>query len=387
MPSTLLRYFLKRWSLPLLGALLFYGGLLLANDVVGQSKEIFSQGASFYWLIPILATTLPETFVIVLPMAAVLGGFIGTQNLSEGSEMVASQGLGVGMRAILKPWLLLSGGLVLLATLNAHLVVPKISTLQTKLEAQMMDETKTRRVRPGAAPWYLDGGEGKDICVWVAETGEIHLLEVSPEGVQHVIAKNLSWFRDARAVENRALILELSEIQGCLVQGDDRVSHLNEKSQRLKIPLPDTPKLLASTPLRYLSTPLLLTMRTPAAWNELCRRITLPISVAALLLFGIALGFSHPRFHQGGGVLKSLGVIIAYYLLLCSISRIGFSPEIGSQLLYYFQCRSYSSLPGFCCCITACCHTIPIALLSWRSSSTWRVCAGVPKNWGRFRTN
>jgi lipopolysaccharide export system permease protein len=315
-PSTLLRYFLKRWTWPLLGALVFYGGLLLASDMVRQSKLIFDQGASFQWLIPFLATTLPETLAMVLPMAAVLGGVLGTQALSEGSEMVASQGLGVGMRAILKPWLILSTFLLLLATFNAHMVVPRISTLQTRLEAQMMEETKTRRVRPGAEPWYLNRGPGDDVCVWVAPNNEIHLMESSPAGVQHVIAKSLAWYRDSKSNESPSLILELNDIQGCLVQGGDRVSHLQEKSQRLRIPLPDGPRLLRATPLRYYSTGQLLTLKTPQSLVELCRRITLPLSTAALLLLGIALGFSHPRFHKGGGVIKSLGVILAYYLLL-----------------------------------------------------------------------
>jgi len=315
-PTTLLRYFLKRWSIPLLGALVFYGGLSLANEMVQASREIFRQGASFRWLIPMLATTLPEILAMVLPMAAVLGGVLGTQNLSEGSEMVASQGLGVGLRSILKPWLILSALLVLFAMVNAHLIVPEVSVLQTQLKAQMIEATKIDRVRPGAAPWYLDGGNGDDVCVWVARTGEIHLMEASGDGVQHVVAKGLSWFEDQKAVENRSLILELNDIQGCLVQGSDRVSHLKEKSQRFKIPLPEAPRLLKSTPLRYLSTRQLFSMGTPASRNELCRRITLPISAAALLLFGIALGLSHPRFHKGGAILKSLGVILAYYLLL-----------------------------------------------------------------------
>ena len=316
MPSILLRYFLKRWTWPLFGALVFYGGLFLAKEMVDKSKDIFSQGASFTWLVPLLLSTMPEILGTVLPMAAVLGGVLGTQELSEGSEMVASQGLGVGLRAILKPWLILACALVLLASLNAHLLVPKVATLQTRLQAEMMEDTKVQRVRPGAAPWYLDRGPGDDVCVWVAPNGEIHLMESSPAGVQHVVAKDLSWFRDPKAIDNPSLILELNDIQGCLVQQDERVSHLKERSQRLKIPLPETPKLLTPTLLRYLPTTRLFSLATPDSKIELCRRITLPLSTAALLLLGIALGLSHPRFHKGGAILKSLGVILAYYFLL-----------------------------------------------------------------------
>ena len=84
-PRLFTRYLLTRWSLPLLGALLFYGCLLVAQEMVGISREIFQQGAPLRWLLPLLAATLPEILGMVLPMAAVLGGLLGTQNLMEGS--------------------------------------------------------------------------------------------------------------------------------------------------------------------------------------------------------------------------------------------------------------------------------------------------------------
>jgi len=49
---------------------------------------------------------------------------------------------------------------------------------------------------------------------------------------------------------------------------------------------------------------------------ELARRFNLPIASCALLLLGIALGLGHPRFQKGGSIVKSLAVILVYYLLL-----------------------------------------------------------------------
>ena len=96
MPRTLPKYLFSRWLVPTAGAVLFYGGLLLANELVGISKEVFNLGASFKWLLPLILLAIPETMMMVLPMAAVLGGILGTQQLSENSELVAAQGLGIG---------------------------------------------------------------------------------------------------------------------------------------------------------------------------------------------------------------------------------------------------------------------------------------------------
>ena len=160
MPSILTKYLLRRWLFPLLGALLFYGGMLMAYEVVGVTKEIFSIGAPFRWVGPLLLLAVPENLGMVLPMAAVLGGLMGTQYLSEGSELVAAQGLGVGMRALIKPWLLLATGLLVLATLNAHLLVPWANATQISAQAKMFEEARTRFLKPGAPPGSRPGLPG-----------------------------------------------------------------------------------------------------------------------------------------------------------------------------------------------------------------------------------
>ena len=48
MPSILTRYVLRRWATPFLGALFFYGFLLLSWEMVTISKQIFSQGCLLY---------------------------------------------------------------------------------------------------------------------------------------------------------------------------------------------------------------------------------------------------------------------------------------------------------------------------------------------------
>ena len=105
MNQILFRYTLRRWLFPIGGAVLFFGGLLLAKELVDISKEVFNLGASFKWLLPLLLLAVPETFMLVFPMAAVLGGLLGTQQMVQSSELVASQGLGMGSRMLLKPYL------------------------------------------------------------------------------------------------------------------------------------------------------------------------------------------------------------------------------------------------------------------------------------------
>ncbi len=324
MPSVLTRYVLRRWTVPFLGALLFYGFLLLSWEMVQISRAIFSQGAPLRWLIPLLLTSLPENLGMVLPMAAVLGGLMGTQQLMEGSELVAAQGLGAGQRTWTRPWLIMASTLVVLAALNAHFLVPMAARIQQISRVKMAEEAKARFLRPGAPPWFPPSAPNS--AFWVSPKGQIHIMESTPQGVQHLVASTMTYALEAKADGATELQLHLTGLQGALFQtaGSGSVIHLNQEKQVLRFEIPGGARLLPPTPLRYeSSTALLHILRSPRnkdtlvqAAMEFCRRTTLPLAAAALLLLGIALGFGHPRFYRGGAMIKSLGVIMLYYLVM-----------------------------------------------------------------------
>jgi lipopolysaccharide export LptBFGC system permease protein LptF len=311
----LLKYFLKRWSLPLFGALVFYGGLLMAFEMVNISKEIFTAGAPFRWVVPLLLLAMPDNMGMVLPMAAVLGGLMGTQHLTEGSEMTAAQGLGVGMRALIKPWLILSALLLTLATLNANLFVPWANATQQRTQAQMLEEARTRFLRPGSPPWFPKANPRAG--VWMAPDGQVHLMEVTPDRVQHLVATGLSWSQDLKAFDNPKINLKMTDLKGVVLhKTDGSIGLMREKEHTYGFNIPTTPRLLQSTSARFMPTSQLFKEQSVDALIELSRRFTLPISSCALLLLGIALGLGHPRFQKGGAMVKSLGVILIYYLVM-----------------------------------------------------------------------
>jgi len=313
---TLPRYFLKRWSYPFLGALFFYGGLILAWEMVVQSRQIFALGAPFQWMIPALLLQVPETLGTVFPMAAVLGGLLGSQHLSEGSEMVASQGMGVGMRSLLWPWFLMSLVLLAVTTLNTHVLVPRVSTLQQAVQTRMVEAAQTRFLKPGSPPFFPP--DRPNFAGWFDASGEIHLMESGPQGVQHLVARSMEWTRTEQDGLLSSIGMEFKDLNGTLVQKTDgSIVHIRQKSLTLNVPVPAPSRpLLAATPVRYHSTSELLKHPSLLGLNELGLRFSLPFATCALLLLGIALGLGHPRFQKGGAILKSLGVILVYYLLI-----------------------------------------------------------------------
>lgn len=315
MPPVLIRYLLKRYGLPILGGLLFYGGLVLANELIRISKELFALGAPYRWLFPMLGGILPEVFGFVLPMAAVLGGLWGSQTLSTDSELIAAQGLGVGSSTVLKAWGLLASCLFLAAAINAHWLVPAASRFQGRMKVRMVEEARAAFLQPGGPPRFPSGNT--DRAIWMAKDGRVHLMERSPLGVQHLLSEKIQIVQNQTNSNENSFNLTLQNLKGAIYQpAEGKVILMNQQSQTIVFKTPEFNDLNIKSPLPFLGTRDLLRHQEPEAWIELSRRFTLPFATAALLLMGIALGVGHVRFQRGSPVLKSLGVILLYYLLL-----------------------------------------------------------------------
>lgn len=313
--SSLLRYFLKAWALPFLWALLFYGGIVMTYEVITITNEVITVGAPPYWSAALLLLSLPEVIELVLPMAAVLGGFMGTYNLSENYELVAAQGLGIGKNILIKPWAVLSTVLLIMTTINAHILIPKAKITQRTVQARMFEDARTRFLRPGAPPHPLSGKPQSS--VWVAPSGHIHLMEVNNDHVQHLIADSLKLRQGGNNFEHFDINIEMKNIKCILLnKADSKVTLIQQEDQTHTFKIPPTPKLFRSTNTKIETTPNLLRNINPESIIELSQRFNLPLTTCAMLLLGIALGLGHPRFNKGGAITKSVGVIVTYYVII-----------------------------------------------------------------------
>lgn len=308
------RYVLKAWLGYLLGALLLFGGLLLIHETVNLTKGLLAERASFKWLPIFLALAVPEVLGLVLPMAAIFAGLLGTQQLAQGSELVAAQGLGTGSRIFYKPWLVMSFGLVLLASLNAHVLIPASYKVQSGLRARLAEEAKQRFLRPGAPPIPLQGDPAQ--ALWTSPEGQVHILEVNAKGVQHLVSDRVSWRWDASDGNQSTLNLRLDEVSGSYLPRDGSGAvQLRQAVQNISFPIKISTGQLPSTHYRNASTGQLLGMSDAESRAELARRISLPLLAAGLLLMGIGLGYGHPRFQRGSGLSGGLGVMVLYYVV------------------------------------------------------------------------
>ncbi|MCL1892802.1 MAG: LptF/LptG family permease [Holophagaceae bacterium] len=354
MPIILIRYFLRRWGLQILAGFGFFGGLLLAWEIKSISKILFDQQASIYHLAPLLLTTIPWNVGLILPMAAVLGGLLGTQYLSEGSEFVALQGLGCGKRGFIIPWGVLSVILMLGSVINAHWVSPWASRMEKQLFYNLAQETAQSggyMPKTGEEPKLLKNGylsqsqqdseksstrsSGHSIYWGMSsDDNKLHIMQISSDSVSHLIGDKYTFkLEKVISIDNESFdSMQLSfrfedvfgkasarnrDVSGRLMDLSYKTFEVNQQIQIEK------QAYYQPTAVRHLSTSELFATSNRVDSNnqglarvELSRRFSNPIACCALLLLGIAIGLSHPRFYRGGGFVKSIGVILLYFVIV-----------------------------------------------------------------------
>lgn len=356
MPVILVRYFLKRWGLQILAGFVFFGGLLLAWELKSISRITFEQQASIATIVPLLLTTIPWNIGLILPMAAVLGGLLGTQYLSEGSEFVALQGLGCGKRGFIVPWAVLSAILMVSSVLNAHWISPWASRMERQIFYKLAQEAVTtgkylpkvgegpkliRGASPSGDNSYSELGSqsplSENLIYWgmSKDDGKLHIIQIGPNVVSHLISDRYTYNFDKvitnenDAIESMQLGFRFENVSGkatakTIDTVSGRFTDLSYKTFEINQPIHiEKQAIYQPTAMRHLSTSELLTASKSGdmplkglAGVELSRRFSNPFACCALLLLGIAIGLSHPRFYRGGAFVKSIGIILLYFVVI-----------------------------------------------------------------------
>ena len=321
----------------------------MAWEVRYISKTIFDKQASIHNLIPMLLTTIPWNVGVILPMTSVLGGLLGTQHLSEGSELVASQGLGHGMRGFLKPWGLLSAFLILCSVINAHWISPWSSRKEQQLLYELAQEAALvggYMPKAGEEPKLLKGdvfSHGSaplpdQVVFWgiSKDDGKLHIMQIGPETVSHLISDRYSYkiekvINDSHDhFEHIKMSFRFENVSGKATSKsqnlNERITDVSYKAFEVSQPIQiKKQSLYQPTAMRHLGTgELLNTGRSGDATLklkgiigvEIFRRFSNPLACCALLLLGISIGLSHPRFYKGGALVKSIALILFYFIVV-----------------------------------------------------------------------
>ena len=369
----LTRYILKEVSShALLGVLLFTFVIFmrdlgrLLELVVRNSAPLPSVGEIFLY-------TLPTTFMITLPMGALVGILIGLSRLAADSEVTAIRASGMGAGMFVRVVSIFAIAAWLLGMLNSIYIAPKAAASLSNLQDRLKSSQASFEVQPRVfyeefkdkVLYVQDAVPGKGQSLWRG----IFLADISDPGSPKITLAERGALLSESAEKVR-FHLEDGTQQELIPKAKDQYSITTFESTDIPIELPSAgdrgPRDLL--PVAELSLHGLLrnAKRERAAGAELVkidpvsssydylkaryyeiefhRRFALPAACLVLALVGIPLGLSAHKGGRSAGFVLTIALVFVYYffsLVGVSLARQGkLTPWLGvwGGNIFFFLC-------------------------------------------------
>ena len=366
-------YILKEVSShALLGVLLFTFVIFmrdlgrLLELVVRNSAPLPSVGEIFLY-------TLPTTFMITLPMGALVGILIGLSRLAADSEVTAIRASGLGAGMFVRVVSIFAVSAWLLAMLNSIYIAPRAATALSSLQDRLKSSQASFEIQPRVfyeefknnVLYVQDAIPSKGQSLWRG----IFLADISnPASPKITLAERGALLSES--TEKVRFHLEDGTQQELIAKAKDQYSITTFESTDIPIELPSAtdrgPRDLL--PVAELSLRGLLRnaareriagatlvkidpisssydfLKARYYLIEFHRRFALPAACLVLALVGIPLGLSARKGGRSAGFVLTIALVFVYYffsLVGVSLARQGkVSPWLGvwAGNIFFFLC-------------------------------------------------
>jgi len=327
----LTRYILREVAAyALIGAVLFTF-VLFMRDLPKILELVVRDSASLTDVLRLFAYTLPNTLTVTIPTAVLAGILLGLSRLAADSEVTAMRACGIGALSFIRIVSILSFAALALGLLNALYFAPRAAGDLLKLEDQLKSSQASFEVQPRVffedLKNYVLYVQDVSPVAGVAAWHHVFLADLTQPANPNITTADQAFAFSPRKNDPQGLRLHL------LDGGQHQISSTNPNNYTISsfsstdLPLQfdsqdDTHISRSDTPLHALSLRELL-QRTHstgpagarAARIELNIRFSYPLACLVLMLIGVPLGLSSKRGGKSTGVVLTLLLVFAYYLL------------------------------------------------------------------------
>ncbi len=302
-----------------LGLLLFTFVIFLRD--LGRLLQVVVESSSGR-VFQAMADLLPTALVFALPMAVLVGILIGLSRMAADNEILALHASGLSNGQLLRPLAVFVGAAWLLAMAAGLWIAPAANRQFLQLEAELRNSQIAFAVQPRV---FIESIP--KMVVYVGDTREGGRLwrQVFVADMHNPDTPDVTLAQSGRLVRNGPQALQLHLEYGASYQLSRRrsnallVSSFQSSEIPLLLPPPRMPHLTwAAQP----TSALLARFRYGPHWRqariELYRRLALAFACLMLPLVGLPLGLSTRKGGKAGGVVLTLILVLAYYILLIS---------------------------------------------------------------------
>ena len=331
-PRILDRYLVREILGPLGLGFLVYTFILLVRFLFDAAEMIIRRGLDLDLVGELLFYTLPNIVVLTIPMALLFGILIAVGRLASDSELVALRSSGVGLMALYRPILLVSGFFTLVNMALMVWALPAGNTALVQLTLRILTETVDRQVEPRV---FYPEFEGTLLYVFEMPQGSnrwdgVFLAQSLPTQKNQVTVAASGELRLDESGER--VVLELSDAYTHEVDLNRPGTYQTSFSQRLEKVLADefssnlqrasmsNVKEVRNQTLRELSVTLAQPDTSQELRNmarvEIHKKFSIPFACFVFGLCALPLGFNNRRGGKASGFALSIGVILVYYILI-----------------------------------------------------------------------
>ena len=302
--------------------------ILMMKPLEQILEMVVRNSSSFLTVFQTFLFTLPNIFLLTIPMSVLVGVLLGLSRLAADSEITAMRASGFGIWYFVR----VASVIALLGTtiglLNSLYIEPRAN--QAILDVQKELETSQASFEIQPRVFYEDF---KNTVVYVqnvlAGTGASHWQRLLIADVSDPAAPGITTAESATVAQDKS-----SERQGMLIQLRNGSQHdmvANEPGQynitTFKVtdrPLTFSPQSEVSlgrldTPLYALGNRELMQLSRGREGKryliELNRRFAYPLACMVLMLIGVPLGTAARRGGKSNGIIFTILLVLAYYLL------------------------------------------------------------------------
>ncbi len=313
------------FSHALIGGLLFTFILFMKD--IGQLLEMaVRNSSSTSGVLEVLLFTLPNTFIVTIPMAVLVGVLLGLSRLAADSEITAMRASGIGVWTFVRVVSAIAILAWAVSLVNSLYLAPKATAALLATENSLKDQQISFEVQPRV--FYEDF---KNYVLYVqdvrAGAGAAQWQRIFLADVSQPVAPKVTTAEQATVVNggDQTLIMRLRdgtehELVNTSGTGQYQVSTFTESELPLAVGAQDDPHIGHSNIpiLAMTNRELLARARAPGGrWYmiELHKRFSYPAACIVLMLIGVPLGISSRRGGKSAGFVLSIALVFIYYFV------------------------------------------------------------------------
>jgi len=286
---------------------------------------VVRNSSSFTTVLQIFLFTLPNTFLVTIPMAVLVGVLLGLSRLAADSEITAMRASGFGIWYFVRVAAVVAVFGTAFGLVNSLYVIPKANQAILSIQSELATSQASFEIQPRV--FYEDF---KNTVIYVqnvrASAGASNWQNLFIADVSDPTAPRITTAESATVVEDRGqgLLIRLrngSEHETVPNQpGQYNISTFTQTDRPLIFsPQSDVHLGRMDTPLYALGNSELLKLaHGPDGkhyWIEFHRRLAFPVACLVLMLIGVPLGTMSRRGGKSSGFIFTILLVLAYYLL------------------------------------------------------------------------